>query len=389
MTQNQPDPVAAPAETEAKYARYEKIPKIVYVFGGLFALSLLIYLVARLSPGFADFYNRYPGAFFRAMLAYATYIFPFSLAEAFIILSPALIVLLVVLAIRRYCRTRKATLAYMVTILSCASLLFSLFVLGFGCGYHGSSLDKKMNLDKQPVSMEELYDTANILVEKINAEARAVSFSKQGFSTMPYSRQKMNRILMDAYDSVCKEYRFIQNLHSKVKPILLSEWMSYTHITGVYAYFTGEANININFPDYTLPFTAAHELAHQRGIAREDEANFVAFLVCIASDDPYIRYSGYLNLYEYIASPLSADAEKYRDIYFRLDEAVRGEMRAYSAFFEKYRHSVSGKVSEAVNNTYLKSQGTVGTRSYGLVVDLAVAYYKEQKKQSRTALLVR
>ena len=119
---------------------------------------------------------------------------------------------------------------------------------------------------------------------------------------------------------------------------MLSELMSYTHITGVYTFFTGEANINVAFPDYTIPYTAAHELAHQRGIAREDEANFVAFLVCNESDDPYIRYSAYLNLYEYVASSLySADPELYFDVRYTIPLDIRREMAAYSDFFEKYR----------------------------------------------------
>ena len=57
---------------------------------------------------------------------------------------------------------------------------------------------------------------------------------------------------------------------------------------------------------------------------------------------------------------------------------MRSELRAYSAFFDKYRDSAVSEVSGAVNNAYLQMQGTEGTRSYGLVVDLAVAYYKEK-----------
>ena len=127
---------------------------------------------------------------------------------------------------------------------------------------------------------------------------------------------------------------------------MLSEPWTYTHISGVYTYFTGEANINTNFPDYTIPYTAAHEMAHQRGIAREDEANFIAVLVCISS------------------------------VYSSLKTNVRAEMAAYSAFFDKYRENVVANVSEAVNNSYLQIHGTVGSKSYGLVVDLAVAYYR-------------
>lgn len=360
---------------ESKSTPISKIPKFVYILLGILVFSIIIYIIAVISPDFADFFNDYPGAAVRAVLAWLTNIFPFSLAEIFIISIPALIVLIAVLAYKKYCFTWRSSIIFTVSILSCLSIFFSVFVLGFGCGYHGKDLDEKLDLDKKAVSPSELEATAAWLADELNGMVNEISYKDDNFSDMPYSLSQMNGKLMGAYEKVCDEYGFIQDLHSKVKPVMLSEAMSYTHITGVYTYFTGEANININFPDYTLPYTAAHELAHQRGIAREDEANFVAFLVCIESEDPYIRYSGYLNLYEYVASALSAHSEAYQRVRSSLDPRIINEMRAYSAFFDKYRHSTAGKVSEKVNDTYLQVQGTVGTKSYGMVVDLAVAYY--------------
>jgi hypothetical protein len=163
---------------------------------------------------------------------------------------------------------------------------------------------------------------------------------------------------------------------------MLSELMSYTHITGIYTFFTGEANININFPNFTIPFTAAHELAHQRGFAREDEANFIAFLVCIESDDPYLRYSGYTNMLSYLldafyAADKSPNHADYKELYAKVDSAVRAEDRAYYEFFQKYADNIVADVSGAVNDTFLQIQGTEGTVSYGLVVELAVKYYSE------------
>ena len=103
----------------------------------------------------------------------------------------------------------------------------------------------------------------------------------------------------------------------------------------------------------------------------------MAFLVCIESDDAYIRYSAYLNLYEYVSSALySANPELYYSARAKLSSDAKGEMAAYSNFYEKYRDSVASTVSGAVNNTFLVLQGTEGTKSYGMVVDLAVAYYK-------------
>jgi len=227
----------------------------------------------------------------------------------------------------------------------------------------------------EEVSAEELAQTARILAEHVNGELDSITFRFQSHSVMPYDFDTMSGHLMDAYERVCEKYPFIQKLHSRVKPIALSEPMTYTHISGVYTMFTGESNVNVNYPDYVIPYTAAHELAHQRGIARENEANFVAFLVCMEAEDPYIRYSGYVNMYEYVSSALySASPELYREVLYSLDMRMRYEMIAYNTFFDQYRENKVAEVSEAVNNSYLVIQGTEGTKSYGMVVDLAVAY---------------
>lgn len=351
-------------------------PIYLYVLWGILLLSIAVYVAALNSTEFADFYNRYPGAFVRAVLAHLTNLLPISLTELIIILLPSIVAVSILYIVRRCHPTGRSTLVFCVSLVTCASMFFSSFVLGFGCGYHGSTLDVKMDLDKKDVAPKELELTSRWLADAVSREAANVEFEEKSFSVMPYSLSQMNSKLLSAYDKVCEEYQFIQKLTSRVKPVMLSEAMSYTHITGVYTYFTGEANLNVNFPDYTLPFTAAHELAHQRGIAREDEANFVAFLVCINSDDPYIRYSGYLNMFEYVAPKLSAQKDVYNEVFKSLPNTVKYELVAYSEFFDRYRDSVAGEVSESVNNSYLQMQGTVGTKSYGMVVDLTVAYYR-------------
>ncbi len=342
--------------------------------------TALIYLAARLSPDFADFFNRYISQPLRIFYAKLTSWLPFSLAEALLILSPVLLGLLIAHAIRHRTATRRKLLIYLAELLSGALVFVVIFVWNFGIGYYTTPLDdeSKLNIDRAEVSAQELYDTTLILIEQVNARAAEMVYRGDGFSVMPYSVSEMNAKLLSAYEDFCAEYDFMDTFSSRVKPVMLSEPMSYTHITGVYSYFSGEANINVVFPDYTLPYTAAHELAHQRGIARENEANFIAFLVCIRSDDAYLRYSGYLNLYEYVSSALyRADPTLYAQARAKLNAEVRNEMRAYSDFFDKYRDSAVSEVSGAVNDAYLQIQGTPGTRSYGLVVDLAVAYYKK------------
>lgn len=360
--------------------RNERLPRLCLILFIMTGACALLSLAFRLFPSFADWFNRYVSQAFRFVFAAMTSYLPISFAELIIILSPLLLVFLIVYAVKTHAESWRTVGIYLLKIASFACVFFILFVTNFNAGYYGKTLSdpSKLDLERKEVSAEELYTTALHLIENIEREAKAVEFLEKDFSLMPYSLTDMNAKLLDAYDTLCAQHGFIANFKSRVKPVMLSKPMTYTHISGVYSYFTGEANINVNFPDYTLPFTAAHELAHQRGIAREDEANFVAYLVCISSDDAYIRYSGYLNLYEYVASSLySADPELYFEARDRLPMTVRYEMSAYSKFFDQYRDSVAGEVSETINDLYLKGNGTEGTRSYGLVVDLAVAYDKK------------
>ena len=366
------------SSTEASKSNKTRLPRWVIVIYAITAFCALLYLIFMLSEPFSDFFNRYVSSVFRAILAHLTSWIPFSLAEFMLILIPVWVFLISRAVIKKYGSSLKETFMGILCVLSILGIVFSVFTLNFAAGYRGSTLDKKLEINRQKVSAEELYDTSLILIEGIESSVEAVCFENGGFSVMPYNYSGMNEKLLEAYDSAAQKYGFIQKLDSRLKPVMLSEPMSYTHITGVYTFFTGEANINVNFPDYCVVYTAAHELAHQRGIAREDEANFMAFLICLESDDPYVRYCGYLNLYEYVASALSrADRDLFNLSYSQLPETVKGELRAYSSFYEKYEHSTASKVSETVNNTFLTSQGTPGTKSYGMVVDLAVAYYKQ------------
>ena len=357
-----------------------KLPRWSLVLFGIALFSALVFLISVLSEGFADRYNSGFGAAVRAFLAHLTSWIPFSVAEISLYLLPLVLVFVSIYAFRYYCDTWRSVFVFFCSALSVLSIFFSVFALGFGPGYHTASLDKRLSLGDAEVNEQTLILTAERLIEELNALAPKLAFGEDGFSVMPYDLCELTDELLCAYEPICERYAFVQHLDSRIKPVLASKLLSYTHITGMYSFYTGEANLNTHFPDYTTPFTAAHELAHQRGIARENEANFIAFLVCDAAQDPYVRYSGYLNLFEYIAAALyGVNPTAYRDLAATLDERIKGELRAYAAFFEPYRDTVASNISSAVNDTYLKLNGNeAGVQSYSLVVELAVAYFNPQ-----------
>lgn len=368
-------------EEKALPAR-KRLPRVSLAIYVLTAISAVLYFIFTKSPAFSDWFNTHISAVGRRLLAWATCLIPFSLAELLLLLIPLIIAVLVAVGWKSYCNTNRDALVYVGILLSGLCVIAILFVWNFAAGYYSATLDEKLELERKKSSADELYQTAELLADELRELTPDITFLPSGESLMPYSFDEMNGKLLDAYDQFCEKHAFMDTFYSRVKPVMLSEPMSYTHITGVYTFFTGEANINVNFPDYTIPYTAAHELAHQRGIAREDEANFVAFLVCMESDDPYIRYSACLSVYEYVISALrSADKTLYKQSYSDLPAEVRAEETAYSKFFEKYKKNTAANVSNSINNSYLQSQGAPsGSKSYNLVVDLAVAYYRPQFK---------
>lgn len=354
--------------------------KVFTVICALFVFSAAVYFISRSSTPFAEFWSRNVAPAIRFITAKITSVFPFSLAETMVLLIPLGLVAVLWIGVKMTkANNRKGLTKLLLTLISILMVICILFGLGFGPGYFRNPLSENLGLSNSPVSAESLYNTAMWLTQSINEVIPHVTFSLDGDSRMPYNYSVLMSLVNDAYNTLASDLDFISSFNSRVKVLALSDYITYTHISGVYSFFTGEANINVNYPDFITPYTIAHEMSHQRGIAREDEANFMAFLVCITSDDYYIKYSGYFNvLREVMSSLYKADRDLYNK--FRKDyypDELAKEISAYSKFFEKYKNSTASKVVSGTNNAYLSSQKvTAGVKSYGLVTDLAVAYYE-------------
>ena len=94
--------------------------------------------------------------------------------------------------------------------------------------------------------------------------------------------------------------------HGRVKRPLASPAVARLSIHGVYAPFTAEANVVRDLPPVRLPFSMAHEKAHQRGIAGEAEASFLGFVATALAPDALARYSAAVFAQEQLLSALPA-----------------------------------------------------------------------------------
>jgi hypothetical protein len=358
------------------------IPAVIFIMLGV--VSAVIWTLSISYAGVADFFTHTISFALRFILTQATKFLPFSLAEIMLFASGPFAIFLLVRFIIKIIRAKTKNTAKTVVILKgvfriVAFCGFAMFIFTFTLGvcYGKTPVNERMGFERRLLDADDLASALEILIGEISRIAGNIDYTEGESTEMPYDLRGLNRKLNEAYKNMLDEYDLFARIDSRVKPaFFLSEIMSRMHITGVYSFFTGEANVNIKFPDFSLVTTAAHEMAHLMGVGREDEANFVAVLVCLYSGDDYIRYSGLISMIGSVGGALfRADAARYSEIMRGLPPVILNEWAAYSRFFDRYRDTRISEVASAVNNTYLRAQGQEhGVRSYGFVVDLSVAY---------------
>ncbi len=354
------------------------LPTFTVVTLAVALVSFILLLVSKHSCALGNAINATVSSAFRFIMAKISSIFPFSLFEVLMYLLLPIIALIVIVAVKVF-RDRTARIRYALTLLGVVAIIFTGYVFALAIPYTVTPLASRLELPSVEITEDNLYDTAKLLLDEANALSEKLEKNESGSTVMPYSLDELSEKISVSYSRLAETHDFIQSFSSRVKPIATEGAMSSLHLLGIYTYFTGESNINVHYPDFNIPFTTAHEFAHQRGIIRENEANFIAFLVCLESDDDYIKYSGYLNLYQYLASALyRTSADRYRVLLDGMSDAVRSEIIADREAAEKYKDSLAGKISGFLNDRYLKMNGTEGEISYGLVTRLAVAYYSEK-----------
>ena len=306
------------------------------------------------------------------------YLFPFSVVEWFYVAF--ILGVMAWLAVLFYrLRTRKGrrwdTAYGGVLGLACLFLTtYGFYCVTWGVNYYADGFQEKSGIYAQPVTAEELERVALYFTEKLEETAGLVARDENGVFAVP--REDIFACSTQVYDSLSREFPFLARTDQEPKKMFFSRLFSAMNFTGFYSPYTGESNLNVDCPACLLPANIAHELAHQRGIASEQECNFLAVAAATSAEDPAYRYSGYLMGYIHLSNALyRADPARWAELRGLLPEAVTADLRYHSAYWAQFE-GLTAKVSTAIYDNALKSYGqAAGIQSYGTVVDLLVAYY--------------
>ncbi len=305
-------------------------------------------------------------------------VLPLSVGELLVILAICTALFFIVFCIVRIVKAEKKwpVIYRLFTLaLSVVLTLYFLFCVLLNASYYADSFRDKSGIEVSKSSVDELYDTMSFFVAKVKETASSVSRDDNGLFNVAY--KELIKESVGIYDGAEALFPFLKMKDRPPKPVLFSRLMSRFNYTGFYFPYTGEANINIDVVPCMIPATIAHEMAHQRGIASEQEANFVALLACSESGNADYEYSGWLFGFIHLGNALyKYDKDRYFELAALLPEEAKVDIRANNDYWARF-DTPEAKVTEKVYDAFLKGNGQeLGVQSYGAVVDLIIAWYK-------------
>ena len=374
------------------------------------ALAGLVNILAWKSTAFCDFYVEHIFPVWLNTYGKWTSGFPFSVGEVMIVLAVTLLSVFVMLGlvavifyiVKKWKEKRQnLTLEYMkkyngykrgyrIYRTICANILVVvMWVMTLNCFilYHCSTFEEKywnsMVKQSEEYTIEELAMLRDFVVTRVNQYAKMMERDEHGLVIYDGN---MEAKAIEAMQNLGEQYPQLSGYYTTPKKIAASEFLSQQYMKGYYFPFSLEANYNDVMYIMSKPATMCHELAHTKGFIYEDEANLIAFLACLHSDDIVFQYSGYLSVLTYIDNDFIESIDHNADIYkshVKISSQVKKDrvFLTEDAWTEVEKKAVVStktvkKASNTFNNTTLILNGVEqGSASYGEVVGLLMDYY--------------
>jgi hypothetical protein len=246
--------------------------------------------------------------------------------------------------------------------LGLVSAVYLVFFWGWGLNYHRPPVDVRMGLTEVPQpSRDEFAEFATETTLAVNrlwrVSAGQVPSKGHGETLEREAVARVRQVIAQIDGTDWEAATRIK--HSYPADI----WFHAAGIDGVFNPVGHEPILVGGIPNFQLPFLMTHELAHGHGVANEGDANFVAFLATIGSEDPLFRYSAAFEMWLHLGS--KADV---------LDPGPRQDLQIMWDRIQAQEIPLVSRLQSTLLNTHLKANGVPeGVKSYSKFVALAIA----------------
>lgn len=266
---------------------------------------------------------------------------------------------------------------WIIQVLSIASITYFCFHLFWGFNYYRLPLHRTLRI-KNDYNTEELILLTRTLIKKSN-EVHSQLVENDSL-LVPYNFKKGDLLkrTIEGFDYVSKEYPKLKYSGRSLKRSIYSIPLTYMGFNGYLNPLTSEAQVNTQITRYKIPTTASHEIGHQLGFAKENEANFIACLATINHPDPYFKYSGLTFALRYCLNELYIrDKEQADKLMATVNPGIRENYREVREFWQRHQNPFE-PIFQSSYNSFLKANNQQGgMKSYSYVVALLVNYYDD------------
>ena len=356
--------------------------------GVLIALLILVTLT-KMIPLWGFIYTTRIYPIIGTLLSPISGFFPFAVGDIFIALSIAWVILYPIYEIGlRKKRVFGRVAEYLLWV-------YAWFYIAWGLNYSQPNIYVRIGMKPVEVSKAKFKKFAYQYADSLNALSNAslcnASLSNARKSISPDSIVDdglKNRVR----DAVLKEYNKLGyreginrpfNQHPHAKTMMFTPISSMSGVTGSMGPFFCEFTLNGDILAHDYPATYAHEFAHFLGVANEGEANFYSYIVCTASADKQVRFSGYYHIFFHVLNNVfdilgEKEGERFlKHIRPEIIQRARNDRR----YWLSKRCKALDAAQDFIFELYLKGNHVAeGRKSYSGVIGLILAWEEKIKK---------
>ncbi len=252
--------------------------------------------------------------------------------------------------------------------------IYIIFNIFWGLNYNRKGIAWQLQLPSIMYDTSNLTLMQNLLLQKVNETKQVLIKQKISYP----NNRNLFASAKTCYVDAQKKYPFIEYKITSVKSSLYGRLGNYLGFTGYYNPFTGEAQVNTAVPKFLQPYIATHEMAHQLGYAKEDEANFVGYLAAVNSTDTLFQYSAYLDLFLYANREVYYfDSVSSRHSFDLLLPHVKKDIEEWRRFNIAHQSFIEPAITWLYGKYLKLNQQPKGMRSYNEVIAMLISYYKK------------
>lgn len=381
-----------------------QLNKIKWRHWVLLALLILVTLV-KMIPLWGFIYTTRIYPIIGTLLSPISGFFPFAVGDIFIALSIAWVIFYPIYEIglrkklaRRYFFLAAKRGSYpkkKVVFGRVAEYLlwvYAWFYIAWGLNYSQPNIYDRTGMKPVEVSKAKFKAFAYQYADSLNALSISSDIAGSSiFSDSIVDDGLKNRVR----DAILKEYNKIGykeginapfNQHPHAKTMLFTPLSSMSGVTGSMGPFFCEFTLNGDILPHDYPATYAHEFAHFLGVANEGEANFYSYIVCTASADKQVRFSGYHHIFFHVLNNVfDILGEKEGE---RFLKHIRPEIIQLAKSDRRYWLSKRCKALDAAQDfifeLYLRGNHVAeGRKSYSGVIGLILAWEEKKNTQGK------